>query len=72
MILPAAKGVENIMEKCLRTIWNDDEFVFCTRAMLKTDDERQEIINGIENKELQSSEDVVLYVNQICEDRGKH
>jgi len=40
--------------------------------MLKTDDERQEIINGIENKELQSSEDVVLYVNQICEDRGKH
>ena len=28
MILPAAKGVENIMEKCLRTIWNDDEFVF--------------------------------------------
>lgn len=68
--MPQPKGLEKQMVDKLRTIWNNDEFIFGNRLVIKTDDERREVIEAIESGRITTPSDMVLYANQICEDRG--
>lgn len=70
--LPQPKGIEKKLVEELRKIWNNDEFVFCNRVSIKTDEERQEIIDAIRNGDIKTSEDMVLYALQIMKDRENH
>lgn len=63
------KGIELNLVKELRKIWDNDDFVLGVRIHLKTDDERQEVIDAIKTKEIDGSDEVALYALQIHQDR---
>ena len=68
--MPQPKGLEKQMVDKLRTLWDNEEFIFCNRLVIKTDEERKEIIKAIDSGRISTPSDMVLYANQICEDRG--
>lgn len=68
--MPQPTGLEKQMVDMLRAIWDNEEFLFCNRLVIKTDEERKEVIRAIESGKIVTSSDMVLYANQICEDRG--
>lgn len=69
-MLPPPKGLEKIMVEKLRKIWDHDEFILGCRILIKTDEERQEIIDAIDDGVIVTSDDMILYALQICKDRG--
>ena len=62
-------GVEKELVKRLRKMFDNDDFVFGVRAYLDTDEERQWVIEGIDEGELQNVRDVLDYIEQIDDDR---
>ena len=63
-------GVEKELAKKLRAMWDNDNFVEGVRERLYTDEERQWVIEGIDEGDLKSVKDVFYYVLQIREDAG--
>ncbi|HAY61070.1 MAG: hypothetical protein I3I94_04770 [Acidaminococcaceae bacterium] len=63
--------IEKEMVKRIRTFWNNDNFVNCSRYLVKTDDERREVIGAIKDGIIKTTEDLALYIFQISEDRKK-
>ena len=63
-------GVEKELAKKLRAMWGNDNFVEGVRERLYTDEERQWVIEGIDEGDLKSVKDVFYYVLQIREDAG--
>ncbi len=63
------QGVEMELVKELRRVWDNDDFVLGVRVHLKTDDERQEVIDAIKIKEVEGSDEISLYALQIHQDR---
>lgn len=68
--MPQPKGMEKKMVDELRTVWDNERFIFCNRLVIKTDEERKEIIEVIKSGKISTPSDMVLYANQICEERG--
>ena len=68
--LPEPKGIEKKMVDALRKILDDDEFVFCNRVLIKTNDEREEVIEAIQEGTIVTPSDMALYARQIAKDRG--
>lgn len=64
-----AVGVEKKLIKKLREVWDDDDFVFGNRVHLRTDEERQAVIDAIDRGEVIGSDEVSLYALQIHQDR---
>lgn len=64
-----AVGVEKKLIKKLREVWDDDDFVFGNRVHLRTDEERQAVIDAIDSGDVVGSDEVSLYALQIHQDR---
>ena len=62
-------GVEKELVKRLRKMFDNDDFVFGVRAYLDTDEERQWVIEGIDEGDLKNVRDVLDYIEQIDDDR---
>ncbi|MGP1470052.1 MAG: hypothetical protein ACTTJE_00500 [Schwartzia sp. (in: firmicutes)] len=62
-------GVERRLVKMLREIWDHDDFVLWVRACLKTDEEREWVMQAYDDGELLDSDDVALYALDIHNDR---
>lgn len=69
--LPEPQGVEKELVEKVKEFWDDEEFILGTRLHLKSDEERQWVIDAIEDGELKTSDDIALYSLQIHQDRGK-
>lgn len=65
-----AVGVEKELIKKLREVWDDDDFVFGNRVHLRTDEERQAVIDAIDSGDVVDSDEVSLYALQIHQDRA--
>ena len=65
-----AVGVEKELIKKLREVWDDDDFVFGNRVHLRTDEERQSVIDAIDSGDVVDSDEVSLYALQIHQDRA--
>lgn len=62
-------GAERRLVKMLREIWDNDNFVLGVRLRLKTDDEREEVMQAYEDGDLLDSDDVIMFALQIHQDR---
>ncbi|WP_314621543.1 hypothetical protein [uncultured Selenomonas sp.] len=62
-------GTERRLVKMLREIWDNDHFVLGVRSCLKTDEEREWVMQAHEDEELRDSDDVSLYALDIHNDR---
>ena len=66
-----ATGIEKELIDILRNMWDDDEFVTGTRLYLKTDEDREWMIEAIKEKEVATPSDVALYSVQLYRARQK-
>lgn len=57
--------IEKTLAEMLFNIWNENEFVFGVLNSLKSDDERKEVIEFIENSENATSEQIDLISLEI-------
>ncbi|EJP32320.1 hypothetical protein HMPREF1147_1324 [Selenomonas sp. FOBRC9] len=62
-------GAERRLVKMLREIWDNDNFVLGVRLRLKTDEEREEVMQAYEDGDLLDSDDVLLFALDIHQDR---
>ena len=62
-------GTEKGLVQMLREIWDNDHFVIGVRACLKTDEEREEVIQAYHDGVLLDSDDVSLFALDIHNDR---
>lgn len=67
--LPEPQGIEKKMVEMISEFWDDEEYILGVRIDLKTDQERQWMIEAIEVGEIKSSDDVILYALQIDNER---
>mgnify|MGYP000855608923 FL=1 len=62
-------GTEKSLVQMLREIWDNDHFVLWVRACLKTDKEREEVMQAYRDGTLLDSDDVSLFALDIHNDR---
>ncbi len=62
-------GTEKSLVQMLREIWDNDHFVLGVRACLKTDEEREEVMQAYRDGTLLDSDDVSLFALDIHNDR---
>lgn len=63
-------GIEKLLVEKIRPFRpHSPHFIIGVRAMLETDEERQELMDAIDNGEINSGDDVILYALAIDEDR---
>lgn len=53
--------IEEKLDKALREIWDDDNFVFCTMKTLPTDENKEELLLAIQNGWAKGPTEVMLY-----------
>ena len=62
-------GAERALTIKLREIWDDDDFVLGVRVCLRTDEERQEVLQAIHDGKIADSDEITLYALDIHTDR---
>lgn len=67
--LKPATDKEQELFDILHNMWNDVEFVNGVLSFLKTDDERQDMIDAIDCGDVKGPSDIVLFASDIDDDR---
>lgn len=62
-------GTERRLVKMLREIRDNDHFVLWVRACLKTDEEREEVMQAYHDGDLLNGDDVAMFALDIHNDR---
>ena len=62
-------GVEKRLIEVLTRIWDNTNFILGVRACLQTDEERQWVLDAIEDEEVTNPGDILLYAVDIYTDR---
>lgn len=56
------------LEKALRKLWDNDEFIFGTKVCLPTEDNKEEMLEAIQKGWVKNSSEAALYALSIYND----
>ncbi len=60
--------MEEELDKALRGVWDNENFVYCVTKILPTDDNKAEMVNAIHNGWVKNSSEVIVYALAIYHD----